>query len=69
MVNSCAFNLLWVRVRVDLFVFALYHMPRHVTDLLRYIEYCIAEVSHDYCVASNLNQLHDEAIVEYTGLT
>jgi len=43
-------------------------------DLLSYIENCVAELSHDYpladiILASDLNQLHDDDVVERTGLT
>ena len=76
MVDNCAFEVMWVRVGVELFVAALYHPRRPVyaaADLLRPIENCIAEVIHDYPLADivltgDLNQLQDEAIVERTGL-
>jgi len=76
-VDSRAFELLWVRVCTDLFVAALYHPPRPVyaaTDLLCYVENCVAEVSHDYplaesILAGDLNQLQDNDVVERTGLT
>jgi len=43
-------------------------------DLLSYIENCVAELSHDYpladiILAGDLNQLHDDDVVERTGLT
>ena len=76
-VDSRAFELLWVRVGVDLFVAALYHPPRPVyaaADLLSYVENCVAEVSHDYplaeiILAGDLNHLQDNDVVERTGLT
>jgi hypothetical protein len=76
-VDNRAFELLWVHVGVSLFVAALYHPPRPVyavADLLSYIEKCVAEVGHDYpladiILAGDLNQLHDDDIVERTGLT
>ena len=49
-VDNRAFELLWVRVGVSLFVAALYHPPRPVyvtDDLLSYVEHCVAQLSHD----------------------
>ena len=71
------FELLWVRVSPILYVAALYHPPRPVystADLLSYVENCVAELTHDYpladiILAGDLNQLHDDDIVERTGLT
>ena len=45
-----------------------------VSDLLSYVENCVAEVSHDYplaeiILAGDLNQLQDNHVVERTGLT
>jgi len=75
--DNCAFELLWVRVGVGMFIAGLYHPPKPVyaaADLLKYIENCVGEVSHDYpladiVLAGDLNQLQDEAIIERTGLT
>jgi len=76
-VGSHAFELLLVRVGDSLFVAALYHPPRPTyatTDLLSYVESCVAEITHDYplaeiIVAGDLNQLRDDHVVERTGLT
>jgi len=77
LLDNRAFELLWVRVGVTLFVAALYHPPRPIyctDDLLRYVENCVAEITHDYpqaeiVLAGDLNQLQDDDIVERTGLT
>ena len=76
-VESRAFELLWVRVGANLFFAALYHPPRpaySAAELLCYLEYCVAELSHDYpladiILAGDLNQLQDDDVAERTGLT
>jgi len=54
--DSRVFELLWVRVVS--FVAALYHPPRPVystADLLSYVENCVAELTHDYPLATSTN--------------
>lgn len=76
-VGDRKFELLWVRVGINLFIAALYHPPRPAyatVDLLNYIENCVAELSHNYpladiILAGDLNSLSDVDVVERTGLT
>ena len=74
--SNHSYELLWVRIGMN-FVSALYHPPRpsySSTELLDYIENCVAEISHDFpladiVLAGDLNQLSDDDVVERTGLT
>ena len=62
---------------MNLFILALYHPPRpsySSTELLDYIENCVAEITHDFplaeiVLAGDLSQLSDNDVVERTGLT
>jgi len=75
--NNHLYELLWVRIGLNLFISALYHPPRPLyssSELLEYIENCVSEITHDFpladiVIAGDLNQLSDNDVVERTGLT